>query len=88
MRINILFYGHSVLLIQAANEMESLEHSGVYMKPVMNAIDQYYNSNPPTPGYQSYVTKEKADTRYYDDNQWGRHRLYGCLQQDEEKTLP
>lgn len=57
-------------LIQAANEMESLEHSAEYMKPVVNAIDQYYNSNPPTPGYQSYVTKEKADTRYYDDNQW------------------
>lgn len=25
---------------------------------------------PPTPGYQACVTKEKNDTRYYDDNQW------------------
>ncbi|MDP4290074.1 MAG: glycoside hydrolase family 76 protein [Bacteroidota bacterium] len=57
-------------LVQAANEMERLEGSKTYLKPVLKAIDQYYNSNPPTPGYQSYVTKERTDTRYYDDDQW------------------
>lgn len=57
-------------LIQATNEMESLEPSREYMKPVMKAINQYYNSTPPSPGYQACVTKEKNDTRYYDDNQW------------------
>jgi hypothetical protein len=57
-------------LIQATNEMESLEPSKDYLKPVMKAINQYYNSTPPSPGYQACVTKEKNDTRYYDDNQW------------------
>ncbi|WP_431213988.1 glycoside hydrolase family 76 protein [Puia sp. P3] len=41
-----------------------------YMAPVLTAIDQYYNDEPPAPGYGAYVTKEKKDTRYYDDNQW------------------
>jgi uncharacterized protein YyaL (SSP411 family) len=57
-------------LIQAANEMESIEPSKDYMSQVLKAINQYYNTNPPAPSYQCYVTKEKADTRYYDDNQW------------------
>jgi hypothetical protein len=57
-------------LVQAANEMEELDTSGTYMEPVMRAIDQYYNSNPPAPGYQAYVVKEEADARFYDDNQW------------------
>lgn len=57
-------------LVQAANEMESLEKGKTYLKPVLAAIDQYYNADPPAPGYNSYVTSEKAETRYYDDNQW------------------
>jgi hypothetical protein len=57
-------------LVQATNEMESIQHGKAYMKPVINAINQYYNPMPPTPGYQACVTKEKNDTRYYDDNQW------------------
>lgn len=57
-------------LMQAANEMELLEPSKDYMSQVLKAINQYYNTNPPAPGYQAYVTKEEADTRYYDDNQW------------------
>jgi hypothetical protein len=57
-------------LIQAAHEMEELDASGKYMKPVIMAIDQYYNVNPPAPGYQAYVVKEEADARFYDDNQW------------------
>lgn len=57
-------------LLQAANEMELLEPKQDYMSPVLKAINQYYNTNPPVPAYQSYVTKEEADTRYYDDNQW------------------
>lgn len=57
-------------LIQAANEMEALEPSRSYMKPVMAAIGQYYNANPPVPAYQDCVTKEDKGTKYYDDNQW------------------
>jgi len=57
-------------LIQASNEMEELDRSGKYMNPVKKAIDQYYNTNPPAPGYQAYVVKEEADARFYDDNQW------------------
>jgi predicted alpha-1,6-mannanase (GH76 family) len=40
------------------------------MGKVEAAIAQYYRADPPAPGYQAYVTKEKEDTRYYDDNQW------------------
>ena len=57
-------------LIQAANETEKLQPTMDYMSPVMKAIDQYYNPLPPAPAYQAYVTKEKKDDRYYDDNQW------------------
>lgn len=57
-------------LIQAANEEEVLYPSKDCMKPVMNAIHQYYSDIPPVPGYQAYVTKEEKDSRFYDDNQW------------------
>ncbi len=57
-------------LVQAANEMEVLEPKVSYLKPVLQTIQQYYNTNPPAPGYQAYVTKEMTDTRFYDDNQW------------------
>lgn len=57
-------------LMQAHNELEAVRPGSDYLSPVMNAIQQYYNPNPPTPGYQAYVSKEQADTRYYDDNQW------------------
>lgn len=62
-----------------ANEMEAAggtnerkvgEGGKTYMQPVEAAIAQYYSGLPPAPGYQAYVTKEKQDTRYYDDNQW------------------
>lgn len=56
--------------IQAANEMEVITHHNRYMQPVVKAIDQYFTSRPPYPGYQAYVVKEKQDDRYYDDNQW------------------
>ncbi|MGV3588193.1 MAG: glycoside hydrolase family 76 protein [Adhaeribacter sp.] len=57
-------------LIQATNEMEQLEPSKKYMEPVVKAINQYYNPNPPAPGYQAMIFKAKPDTRYIDDNQW------------------
>jgi predicted alpha-1,6-mannanase (GH76 family) len=57
-------------LIQAANEAEVLSPSKDYMTSALNAIDQYYNTNPPTPGYQAYVTALEKSDRYYDDNQW------------------
>ncbi len=56
-------------LIQAANEADALNKKNT-MKPVVKAIDQYYSSRAPAPGYQAYVTAEKRDTRFYDDNQW------------------
>lgn len=57
-------------LIQAANESEAVDSKTVQMKPVINAVEQYYSALPPAPGYQAYVTKEKRDSRFYDDNQW------------------
>jgi len=57
-------------LIQATNEAEASGSKAVQMQPVINAINQYYNTLPPAPGYQAYVTKEKQDSRFYDDNQW------------------
>ncbi|MCF0054192.1 glycoside hydrolase family 76 protein [Dyadobacter sp. CY356] len=57
-------------LIQAANEAEQIEPGKAYMKPVLAAIAQYHNANPPAPGYQAYVTNEGKDSRFYDDNQW------------------
>ncbi len=57
-------------LIQAANEMEVLEPRKQYLSPVLKSIEQYYNPNPPAPGYQAYVARAGKDTRYIDDNQW------------------
>jgi hypothetical protein len=57
-------------LVQAANEMEEAEPGKAYIAPVMKAIDQYYSAQPPVPGYQAMVVKEKKDTRFYDDNEW------------------
>ncbi|WP_436489794.1 glycoside hydrolase family 76 protein [Chitinophaga sp. ARDCPP14] len=57
-------------LIQATNEMERIHPGKVYMAPVVEAINQYYDPIPPAPGYASYVVKERREDRYYDDNQW------------------
>lgn len=57
-------------LIQAANEMEVLEPGKAYLQPVIQTIGQYYNPNPPAPGYQAYINLNGNDTRYIDDNQW------------------
>ncbi len=57
-------------LIQATNEMEVLAPENSYMAPVVKAIDQYYSDQPPVPGYQDYVRKEKLSSRFYDDNEW------------------
>lgn len=57
-------------LIQATNEMETLQPGTNYMQPVVNAIDQYYSDKPPYPGYQDYPLKERLSSRFYDDNQW------------------
>ena len=56
-------------LIQAANEADALDKKNT-MQPVVRAINQYYSPRPPVPGYQAYVSAEKRDTRFYDDNQW------------------
>lgn len=50
--------------------MESLYPQQKLMLPVENAINQYYNDQPPFPGYQDYVLKERKSSRFYDDNQW------------------
>ena len=57
-------------LIQATNEMETLQQQQSYMLRVVKAIDQYYTEAPPRPGYQDYVLKERPSSRFYDDNQW------------------
>jgi len=57
-------------LVQAANEMERLQPGGSYVPPVMDAIDKYYSTKPPVPGYEAYVVAEGGDDRFYDDNQW------------------
>jgi len=57
-------------LMQAANETEQMEPKKEYIKPVLAAIQQYYSTEPPAPGYQAYVSKESKDSRFYDDNQW------------------
>ena len=56
-------------LAQGANEADALYKTNT-MQPVVKAINQYYSPRPPAPGYQAYVTAEKRDTRFYDDNQW------------------
>ncbi len=56
-------------LIQASNEVDATGKKNT-MQPVIKAIQQYYSDRLPAPGYQAYVTKEKRDTRFYDDNQW------------------
>ncbi len=57
-------------LVQATNEMETLQPGKNYMLPVEKAIDQYYSDKPPFPAYQDYVFKERPSSRFYDDNQW------------------
>jgi len=57
-------------LIQGANETEVLYPKQSYMLPVEKAIDQYYSDKPPVPAYQDYVMKERASSRFYDDNEW------------------
>ncbi|GAB2703348.1 glycoside hydrolase family 76 protein [Mucilaginibacter koreensis] len=57
-------------LVQAANEMETLQPGKHYMQPVEKAIEQYYSNVPPVPAYQDYVTKERLSSRFYDDNEW------------------
>lgn len=57
-------------LIQGSNEMEAVETGENYMLPVEQAIDQYYNDQPPFPAYQDYVRKERLSSRFYDDNEW------------------
>ena len=56
-------------LVQASNEADALNKTNT-MQPVVEAVKQYYSPRLPAPGYQAYVTKEKRDTRFYDDNQW------------------
>jgi DUF1680 family protein len=57
-------------LLQAADEVETVLPGKQYMKPVLLAVEQYYSTDAPAPGYQAYVTREQKDSRFYDDNQW------------------
>lgn len=58
-------------LIQAADGMEAMNPGQQYMKPVVQAINKYYNDSlPPRPGYDSYVREFGGGDRFYDDNQW------------------
>lgn len=73
-------------LIQAANEAEVLNPEREFMKPVLNAISQYYNTNPPAPGYQAYLSKDGNDSRFYDDNQWIAIALLDAYNRTGEKS--
>jgi hypothetical protein len=57
-------------LIQAANEVESIQPGQDLMKPVLHTIAKYYNTDSPAPGYQAYLSSAGKDSRFYDDNQW------------------
>jgi hypothetical protein len=57
-------------LVQAANEMEVLYPGQKFLPPVIQAINQYYSTKSPSPGYHSYVFAQKDEARFYDDNQW------------------
>lgn len=72
--------------IQAANEAEVLMSGTAFMKPVLNAISQYYNTSPPAPGYQAYLSKAGSDSRFYDDNQWIAIALLDAYNRTGEKS--
>lgn len=57
-------------LVQAANEMETLQPGTDYMTPVIKAIDQYHSIKHSIAGYDSYVVKQGGGDRFFDDNQW------------------
>ena len=38
-------------LADSMNEAEAIGSNAVQMQPVINAINQYYNTLPPAPGY-------------------------------------
>jgi rhamnogalacturonyl hydrolase YesR len=57
-------------MIQAANEEEALDPSGSYMAPIVKAINEYYSTKAPVPGYNSGLLRLGDSDRYYDDNQW------------------
>jgi len=73
-------------LVQAANEAEQTDPGKEFMKPVLAAISQYHNTNPPAPGYQAYVTKEEKDSRFYDDNQWIAIACLDAYNRTKEKS--
>lgn len=57
-------------LLQAANEMETLHNGEDHLSKVLKAVEQYYSTKPPVPGYEAYPGKYGGDDRFYDDNQW------------------
>ncbi|MEO6723104.1 MAG: glycoside hydrolase family 76 protein [Ferruginibacter sp.] len=57
-------------LIQASNEMEALEPTKSYMKPLVTVINKYYSRKAPHHGYDSYAVPFGGGDRFYDDNQW------------------
>lgn len=57
-------------LIQAATEMEALHKGEDHITKVMKAVDQYYSTKLPAPGYEAYPLRLGGDDRFYDDNQW------------------
>jgi uncharacterized protein YyaL (SSP411 family) len=73
-------------LVQAANEAENSEPEKEFIKPVLAAISQYHNTNPPAPGYQAYVASEEKDSRFYDDNQWIAIACLDAYNRTKEKS--
>jgi uncharacterized protein YyaL (SSP411 family) len=73
-------------LAQATNEMEKLNPESQYMPSVVKAIDQYYSDSPPVPAFQDYVRKERASSRFYDDNEWVAIAYLDAYQRTHRKT--
>jgi uncharacterized protein YyaL (SSP411 family) len=55
-------------LVQAVNETRATKAPD--MREALGAIGQYYSPIDPAPAYQSYVMREEAASRFYDDNEW------------------
>jgi hypothetical protein len=73
-------------LIQAANEVESIQPGQDMMKLVLHTIDKYYNTEPPAPGYQAYLSSAGKDSRFYDDNQWIAIACIDAFKRTKDKT--
>ncbi|PZP52360.1 MAG: glycoside hydrolase [Pseudopedobacter saltans] len=57
-------------MVQADNELDMATRTNKYLPQILDVIEKYKDSRPPTVGYASYKVGDHADDRFYDDNQW------------------